>query len=69
MSYRFITILEFKSGDINMADNHTHDTKTAMDYNEHDKTYALFLVMVKYGSIAVTLILILMALFLLPQNT
>jgi Bacterial aa3 type cytochrome c oxidase subunit IV len=51
-----------------MADNHAHETKSAMDYNEHDKTYALFLAMVKYGSIAVTLILVLMALFLLPKH-
>jgi Bacterial aa3 type cytochrome c oxidase subunit IV len=51
-----------------VADKHTQDTESAMDYNEHDKTYALFLAMVKYGSIAVTLILVLMALFLLPKH-
>ncbi len=51
-----------------MADNHTHNTESAMDYKEHDKTYALFLGMVKYGSIAVTLILVLMALFLLTKH-
>ncbi len=44
-----------------MAEN----TGSAMDYAEHDRTYALFIGMVKYGSAAIVVILILMALFLL----
>ncbi len=51
-----------------MANDHNNDVKSAMDYKEHDNTYALFLGMVKYGSIAVIAILVLMALFLLPKH-
>jgi hypothetical protein len=51
-----------------VVDNHADDVKSAMDYKEHDNTYALFLGMVKYGSIAVVIILVLMALFLLPKH-
>jgi hypothetical protein len=58
----------FEFGDITVADNHADDVKSAMDYKEHDNTYALFLGMVKYGSIAVVIILVLMALFLLPKH-
>jgi len=36
-----------------------------MDYPEHEKTYGLFLGMFKWGTIAVVIILILMAIFLL----
>lgn len=39
--------------------------ETAMDYREHDRTYHLFLGLTKYGAIAVVIILILMAIFLL----
>ncbi len=49
-----------------MATDQNNDANSAMDYKEHDNTYALFIGMVKYGSIAVIAILILMALFLLP---
>ena len=38
---------------------------TQMDYREHDKTYAMFVGMTKWGTIAVVIILVLMALFLL----
>ncbi|MBA4783981.1 MAG: aa3-type cytochrome c oxidase subunit IV [Rhizobiales bacterium] len=41
------------------------EKKSAMDYSEHEKTYALFLTLTKYGIIAVIAILIFMALFLL----
>ena len=44
-----------------MADNHA----SAMDYAEHERTYAMFIGMVKYGSAAVVAVLVLMALFLL----
>ena len=36
-----------------------------MDYAEHQRTYALFLGMMKWGSISVAVILALMAIFLL----
>lgn len=38
---------------------------TPMDYAEHDKTYEIFLGLVKWGTIGVAIILILMAFFLL----
>lgn len=38
--------------------------KSGMDYAEHERTYALFLAMTKYGTIIVAVILILMAIFL-----
>lgn len=41
------------------------DTQNAMDYPEHEKTYALFLAMAKWGTVAVIVILVLMAIFLL----
>lgn len=37
----------------------------AMDYAEHDSTYSMFLVMVKWGVIFNVLLLIFMAIFLL----
>ncbi|MBZ9936740.1 aa3-type cytochrome c oxidase subunit IV [Mesorhizobium sp. BR1-1-16] len=39
--------------------------ETPMDYVEHDRTYHFFVGLTKYGTIAVVVILILMALFLL----
>jgi len=36
-----------------------------MDYAQHQRTYDLFVGLVKYGSLATILILILMAIFLL----
>lgn len=44
-----------------MAEHH----ETAMDYAEHERTYAGFLAMTKWGTIAVVVILVLMAIFLL----
>lgn len=41
------------------------DKDNAMDYPEHEKTYSLFLAMTKYGSIAIILVLIFMAVTLL----
>lgn len=38
---------------------------SGMDYLEHERTYALFTGLVKWGIISISLILILMAIFLL----
>ncbi len=51
-----------------MADSHaTHDSAghPAMDYAEHEKTYAAFLVMAKWTTIFVVGIMIFMAVTLL----
>lgn len=37
---------------------------TGMDYGEHERTYAGFLRLLKWGTIAVAVVLVLMALFL-----
>lgn len=42
-----------------MAEQHN-----AMDYPEHERTYAMFLAMAKWGTIHIAVILILMAIFL-----
>lgn len=39
--------------------------RSAMDYKEHEKTYDLFLLMAKYGTIVTIAIVVLMAIFLL----
>jgi hypothetical protein len=39
--------------------------ESAMDYAEHDRTYHFFIELTKYGTVAVMVILILMAIFLL----
>ncbi|MDP2120520.1 MAG: aa3-type cytochrome c oxidase subunit IV [Hoeflea sp.] len=39
------------------------ETGAAMDYSEHDKTYAMFLAGTKYGTIAIIALLIAMAFF------
>ena len=46
-----------------MADNHSGG-HPAMDYPEHERTYRGFLVFTKWGSIAIIILLILMAWFL-----
>ncbi len=51
-----------------MSDINNADQQSAMDYNEHEKTFALFMGMFKYGSMIVLGILVLMALFLLPSH-
>ena len=50
-----------------MAGTPTFDTSSGaeMDYPEHEKTYNLFLGLVKWGAIGVAIILVLMAIFLL----
>ena len=40
------------------------DQHNAMDYAEHDRTYALFIGLVKWGTIACIVLLVLMAIFL-----
>ncbi len=39
--------------------------ESPMDYAEHDRTYHFFTALTKYGTIAVVVLLILMAFFLL----
>ncbi|MDB5569947.1 MAG: Aa3 type cytochrome c oxidase subunit [Hyphomicrobiales bacterium] len=51
-----------------MADSHaTHDAAghPAMDYAEHEKTYEMFLVMAKWGTILCVGLLVFMAVTLL----
>jgi hypothetical protein len=43
---------------------HSSAGHPAMDYAEHERTYHGFLVLTKWGSISVALILVLMAIFL-----
>lgn len=43
----------------------TEKLNPVMDYEEHNKTYGLFMNLVKYGIIGVVLLLIFMAIFLL----
>jgi len=44
---------------------YAHDHITPMDYAEHERTYRGFLALAKWGTVAVTVVLVLMALFLL----
>ncbi|CEJ14238.1 Bacterial aa3 type cytochrome c oxidase subunit IV [bacterium YEK0313] len=48
-----------------MASEPHVDGTAPMDYAEHEKTYELFVGLTKWGSVAVVLVLILMAYFLL----
>ena len=43
--------------------DHGH-TDHGMDYAEHEKTYSRFISLVKFGSIGVVFVLIMMAMFL-----
>jgi hypothetical protein len=50
-----------------MAEHHgtvTYATATGNDYAAHEATYRGFLALVKYGTLAIVVILILMAFFL-----
>lgn len=38
--------------------------ETVMDYAEHERTYALFTAMVKWGTVSVAILLIAMGIFL-----
>lgn len=49
-----------------MADHNTvHGGHPAMDYAEHERTYRGFIAFTKWGTITVSAIVILMAIFLL----
>lgn len=48
-----------------MADHAEDTTPNAMDYNEHNRTFDIFTVLLKWGTIGVVLVLIFMAIFLL----
>jgi hypothetical protein len=48
-----------------VAEGSTRMADSPMDYRQHEQTYALFLGLAKYGTIAVAIILVLMAIFLL----
>ena len=41
------------------------EVNPVMDYDEHNRTYGLFIGLMKYGTIASILVLIFMAIFLL----
>jgi Bacterial aa3 type cytochrome c oxidase subunit IV len=47
-----------------MADHHTADSASDMDYAQHDATYKMFVGMTKWGTIGIAVLLILMAIFL-----
>ena len=48
-----------------MASEPRVDGTAPMDYAEHDKSYAMFVGMTKWGTISIVVLLILMAIFLL----
>lgn len=48
-----------------MASEPRVDGTAPMDYAEHEKSYALFVGMTKWGTISLVILLILMAIFLL----
>jgi hypothetical protein len=48
-----------------MASEPRVDGTAPMDYAEHEKSYALFVSMTKWGTISLIVLLILMAIFLL----
>lgn len=48
-----------------MASQPHVDGTAPMDYAEHERTYELFIGLAKWGSIAVIVVLVLMAFFLL----
>jgi len=48
--------------------NHDHAAGSAMDYAEHERTYGMFLGLVKWGSIFVTALLVVMAITLISPD-
>ena len=44
-----------------MSEQTDSDTSPAMDYEEHDKTFSLFLALTKWGTVATVALLIAMA--------
>jgi Bacterial aa3 type cytochrome c oxidase subunit IV len=49
-----------------MADNHHSDQPSGMDYSEHEKTYALFNALLKWGVIGCVVLLLWMLAFCTP---
>lgn len=48
-----------------MSDAAENTTPVANDYNEHNRTFEIFIQLLKWGTVLVVLVLILMAIFLL----
>ncbi|WP_375573676.1 aa3-type cytochrome c oxidase subunit IV [Ahrensia marina] len=48
-----------------MSDAAEKTTPVANDYNEHNRTFEIFIQLLKWGTVLVVLVLILMAIFLL----
>lgn len=48
-----------------MAESTENELPSAMDYPEHNATFELFIKLLKWGTVATVVILILMAIFLL----
>lgn len=48
-----------------MADAAEKDLPVANDYDEHNRTFEVFMALIKWGTILTVLVLILMAIFLL----
>jgi hypothetical protein len=53
-----------------MADNHAHDdyVRGSMEISEQSSTYALFLGMAKYGSLAIVALLTFLTLWFMPAG-
>lgn len=57
--------MNFGIGDIVMDATHDKDAgHPDMDYNEHEKTYGMFIALTKYSIIGLVILLVLMAYFL-----
>ncbi|MFN3227370.1 MAG: aa3-type cytochrome c oxidase subunit IV [Hyphomicrobiales bacterium] len=48
-----------------MSDAAERTTPVANDYNEHNRTFEIFVALIKWGTVSTVVILILMAIFLL----
>ncbi|MBO6676438.1 MAG: aa3-type cytochrome c oxidase subunit IV [Rhizobiales bacterium] len=48
-----------------MSDAAERTTPVANDYNEHNRTFEIFIALIKWGTVSTVVILILMAIFLL----
>lgn len=47
------------------SDLHASNSGSGMDYAEHERTYGMFLGLVKWGTIAIVVLLVGMAIFLI----
>lgn len=47
------------------SDLHASNSGSGMDYSEHERTYAMFIGLVKWGTIAIVVLLAGMAIFLI----